>query len=43
MSYMRLANQTGDAEAAASKTPLLNDLRRSINGVTFGNFQKRSF
>jgi len=44
MIEMRLTTQTGDAEVAASNTtPLLNDLRRSINGATLSKSRKRSF
>jgi hypothetical protein len=44
MIKMRLTTQTGDAEVAGTnRTPLLNDLRRSINGETLSKSRKRSF
>ena len=44
MILMRPTTQTRDTEvAASSRTPLLDDLRRSINGAMFRKTRKRSF
>ena len=44
MNKMRQATQSGDAEVAGGNgTPLLGDLRRSINGAMLIKTQKRSF
>jgi len=44
MIKLRQTTQTGDAEVAGSnRTPLLDDLRRSVNGATLSKSRKRSF
>ncbi len=44
MTKMRQTTQTGDAEVAgANRTPLLDDLWRSINGETLSKSRKRNF
>lgn len=44
MIMMRLTTQTRDAKVAGSnRTPLLDDLRRSINGAMLSKSRKRSF
>ncbi len=44
MTKMRQATQMGHAEVAGSnRTPLSDDLRRSINGKVLSKTRKRSF